>query len=364
MKIFQIISSLGNGGAEKLLIELSNELKNNGHEVIIVSLKNTSKEMIFLKNIDPKIKIITLNKNKGFSIKTYYNLLKNILLYKPSIIHFHLDSTFKYIFPFTLFYKKIKFVYTIHSKLSNNNQKKFNTLNKYFSWVKNITYICITKNILEDFSANFKKLKFKKVENGISLLKKSEEINKTKKEIESYKKNHKTKVGIIVGKVVPVKNYKLLIDSMEKLKNENFICIVIGNTEVISQKYFDGINKNNTGNVHFIGVKKNVVDYLLVSDVFLMTSLNEGLPISALEALSHGKPIITTPAGGMKDLIQNDSNGFITKGFETNEYYETIKIFLNSNEEKIEMIRAENLRKFEENFTIKHCFSKYIKIYN
>lgn len=363
MKIIQIISSLGNGGAEKFLVELSNELIKNNNDVTIISFKDLKDDMIFLKNINSKNKLITLNKKNGFSLILYFQLIKQIIYEKPNTIHFHLDSTFKYIFPLTFIFQKKQFIYTIHSKFSNNNSKKFKKINKLFFWKKNIKYVCISESIKNDFNEHFKKLNFHKIENGIKELAKIDTNEHIQNELNQLKYNNETRIAIVVGKVVPVKNYKLLIESFNKLKNENIICIVIGNTTSISIDYFNEINKKNSGNVHFLGLKSNVNDYLNLSDVFLMTSLNEGLPISALEALSIGKPIITTPAGGMVDLIQEKENGFITSGFESDEYSETILKYLNIDNKEVENIKNNNHNKFINNYTIAISCKSYYNLY-
>lgn len=56
------------------------------------------------------------------------------------------------------------------------------------------------------------------------------------------------------------------------------------------------------------GEKK--IELLNICDVFILPSYIEGLPISILEALSYGKPVITTPVGGIPEVV-NDQNGFL-----------------------------------------------------
>lgn len=361
MKIVQIISSLGNGGAEKFVIELSNELHRKKHYVRIISFKKTTKDMFFVEKIHPNIDITELNKNKGFSFKIFINLFSFILKYNPDQIHFHLDSTFLYIFPLTFIFRKKKFTYTIHSKLSKSNRKKFEILNKLFFMKKNIEYVCISKSIKQDFSKHFPRLKFNVVVNGINNLSKTENFNQNLDLVNSLKINHKTKVCLVVGKVVPVKNYLLLLSAFSKLKEQNVICIIIGNN---STEYYEKINKYKPNNVFFVGPKSDVSDFLILSDAFLMSSLNEGLPISALEAMYYSKPVITTPAGGMIDLIENKVNGFITKTFEVNEFVSTIKKFLLLDKANIDLIKKNNINKIKNSYTIEICCENYLKIFN
>ncbi len=63
--------------------------------------------------------------------------------------------------------------------------------------------------------------------------------------------------------------------------------------------------------VHFPGSVSNVEDYLALGDIYIQASHREGLPLSTVEGMASGLPVITTDVGGMKNLI--DNNGFLLK---------------------------------------------------
>jgi hypothetical protein len=79
MKIIQILPSLHMGGGEKFAIDLSNELINNNQEVIICVLSSIDKKLNLYKNIDKRIKVISLNKKRSFDIVTFFTLFKLII---------------------------------------------------------------------------------------------------------------------------------------------------------------------------------------------------------------------------------------------------------------------------------------------
>ena len=72
----------------------------------------------------------------------------------------------------------------------------------------------------------------------------------------------------------------------------------------------DLIKTNNIKNVFLLGNKKNVFDYLIASDIYLTSSLYEGLPIAVLEAMSIDS-IIASDVVGNKDTVKHNYSGFL-----------------------------------------------------
>ena len=112
-----------------------------------------------------------------------------------------------------------------------------------------------------------------------------------------------------------------------------------------------------------LGVKTNIADYLSLSDALICSSSMEGLPLVILEALSLGKPIVTTPAGAIGEIIVNNENGFVTKDFSKEALIEQIACFIQSSDDSKIKIRENNIKKFNANYTIGICAQKYLKIY-
>jgi L-malate glycosyltransferase len=63
--------------------------------------------------------------------------------------------------------------------------------------------------------------------------------------------------------------------------------------------------------VHFVGLQTEVRPYLAAFDLYMMSSIYEGLPIAMLEAMSSGCPVISTDAGGIKEVIRNEQDGLL-----------------------------------------------------
>ena len=79
MKIFQVIPNLGSGGAERFVVDLSNELAQQGHDVTLLTLYDLVGTHGFYKDeIDGKVRVVSFHKSLGLSIR---NIIKGSSIY-------------------------------------------------------------------------------------------------------------------------------------------------------------------------------------------------------------------------------------------------------------------------------------------
>ncbi|MFW5794630.1 MAG: glycosyltransferase family 4 protein [Bacillota bacterium] len=91
------------------------------------------------------------------------------------------------------------------------------------------------------------------------------------------------------------------------------------------------ILKNLPGNIIFLGKRNDVKEILSLSDIFILPSYyREGVPRSILEALSMGKPIITTDMPGCKETVVHKQNGFIIKPQNKEAIIESVMYFIDN----------------------------------
>ncbi|HYI74509.1 MAG TPA: glycosyltransferase, partial [Gaiellaceae bacterium] len=64
---------------------------------------------------------------------------------------------------------------------------------------------------------------------------------------------------------------------------------------------------------YFVGYQSDVAGYYRLFDAFLLPSLNEGTPVSAIEALASGTPVVATRVGGVPDVVTDGVDGFLVE---------------------------------------------------
>ncbi len=115
-------------------------------------------------------------------------------------------------------------------------------------------------------------------------------------------------------------------------------------------------------NVHLLGVKSNMQEILCSSDVFLLNSTLEGMPLVLLEAMSCGLPVVTTPAGGIPELVRPGKDGIVTKGFDSEEFAQAVIEILDDDSLRSKIGQA-GRKRVEESFSADKIVRKYEAVF-
>lgn len=116
---------------------------------------------------------------------------------------------------------------------------------------------------------------------------------------------------ISMGDLIERKNYSAAIRAIAETNKNNIHYIICGEgpmkQELISLANELGITKQ----IHFLGFRSDIIELLRISDLFLFTSFQEGLPRSLMEAMASGLPVVASKIRGNVDLINDGINGYL-----------------------------------------------------
>ncbi len=235
-----------------------------------------------------------------------YNIIRKE---RPDIIHTHtakagaLGRLAAIIYNFFTAHKKVKIVHTFHGHI----------LEGYFSKSKTRLFIIIER-ILAHFSDKVitlsESIKKELISFGIADLNKIEVIplGFELDEFLHLLPKEATDVNIgIVGRLVPVKNHRLFLDAAGLVIKDNVDIKlrfkIIGDGESRIELEEHAFNLGITERVDFLGWQKNMYEVYSSLDIVALTSINEGTPVSIIESLASGRPIVATDVGGVRDLL-------------------------------------------------------------
>jgi glycosyltransferase involved in cell wall biosynthesis len=113
-------------------------------------------------------------------------------------------------------------------------------------------------------------------------------------------------VGII-GRLAPVKNHRMLFEAVKTLKEQGeghaFKFFVVGDGELRAALTREAAALGTEKSVLFTGWQKEMPEVYRNLDAVVLTSLNEGTPVSLIEAMAAARPVIATDVGGVRDLM-------------------------------------------------------------
>lgn len=366
MKIIEVITFLGSGGAERFMVDLSNELSKE-NEVFLFTILDDKKDVevrnFYRFAIDSKVHYINLGLPNGLSFRSQTAVIKAINRIKPDVIHFHMIPTVKYCaMACALLSFKYKMYLTIHNDLHNGYDKGFaKAIFKTLSYLKRLKLVCLSGKNYNDFSSYYPHAQIKCIVNGRSPIIPTNQFDLVKNEVLSYRTNSESIVFLHIARCNKQKNQHLLIDAFNQLCIDYNIDLVVIGDGFDSKEGKELVSKSNREHIRFLGTRKNISDYILNADIFCLSSDYEGMPITLLEASLAGMPAVCTPVCGAVDLIKNGVNGYLSKDHSLKEY----KAALIKAIENFDCIKS-NAMKMKDNspYTISECAKKYIEYFN
>ncbi len=132
-------------------------------------------------------------------------------------------------------------------------------------------------------------------------------------------------VILSVGELNENKNQKVIIEAIAKLKDPSIHYILCGKGDQIEN--LEKLSKEHglEGNIHFLGYRKDVSAIYSSADVYVMPSYREGLPVSSLEAMYSGLPLVTSNIRGLVDVMQDGVTGYMCRPNDAEGFAASIK---------------------------------------
>lgn len=360
MKIIQIIPHLGSGGAERFVVDLSNELIRLGHKVVLLTFYDLEGKYGFYKNdISRSVKQISLHKSIGFSIKFIWQVINIVRCEKPDIIHSHVNSLQYTILPQIFMAKG---VHTVHNEAHLEASGKMEVeLRKFVFKYNLIQPVTISPESHDSFLAFYGKDAIL-INNGRAVDSTIAVSNEVRNEMSSFKKSERTRVIIQLARFQSQKNIPMMARVANRLYSEgyDFALLFIGSTE--NKPIVDEVKSLMPPCAHILGERNNPLEYLKEADAFALSSLFEGMPISLLEALAVGAIPVCTPVGGIPNVVTDGDNGFLSLDNTENSYYEAMKRFLETDMKSLNSM-SEKAKKSFAPFSMVECAGKYLQLY-
>ena len=367
-KILFIINSLKCGGAEKMLKDIFNNIDLSKYELYLLVF---NKHRINLKDFPTGIHFIQTLKF-GCRINHYFELLlkhmglvDSYYMYKiQKAVPFKFDTIVSFLegFPVRahcyLLDKAENHVSFIHTDLSSYKASSYQFEDEdgkrqadAYQLMDKLVFV--SHNIKDAFIRVYPQVTTQK-----EVLVNFIDTNKIRSLSCEGDFEWKEFTVVSVGRIVPIKGFDLLLDIAQKVK-ESSLNIKIrvvgdGSERVKLQRELD--RRKLSDILIFEGFSSNPYPYMRSADVFISTSLAEGLPLAMAEAMSLSKPIISTKTAGAVELLGDGSGILVDRNADL--FFMNICDLLNSEQLRVKYAKKsfEKSKMFDKNQYMKQLY--------
>ncbi len=318
INILYVIWSLGLGGAEQVVKSLVKGLNKAKFRPFICCLNDEGRFADELKA--QGIQVFALNKKRGIDFSVVPKLVKIIKENNINVVHTHLWGA-------NLWGRlaaneaHIPVVVTEHNVDVWKNPIHF--VIDRFLFRKTDCFVAVSEMVRGFYSQKLgvTREKIEVVYNGVEI-----KVPQCPCAPVPQQKNIKNELGInddekviaVIGRLVPQKGIEFFLNAMKGVFNHRpstidnrLKILIVGEGPLLNNLKLKVKNEKLEDKVEFLGFRKDIPEILSITDILVLPSSREGLPMILLEAMAAGVIVVATRVGGTPELLQDGFNGFL-----------------------------------------------------
>jgi glycosyltransferase involved in cell wall biosynthesis len=306
--IVVLINNLGVGGAERLVVDDSNELFRRGIEMRLILLSKTPQSNLEHDLLIPPEWIIRYPVHSIFDIKNIIGLssifrdLKAIRV----ITHLWFANTIGRLAAFMAQVNVvIAFEHNVYDTVKTKKQFIIDWILQYCS-----TYIvAVSEAVRQSLLAHhIKDRKIRVIPNALPLAKYQ---SATPTSLQEYTKNREETVFIFIGRLIHQKAVDVLIQAFQDVERAHLL--IVGDGPLRETLMAQAQNLKIADRISFLGIRKDIPGLLAASNVFVLPSRFEGFGIVGIEAMATGLPLVLSDFEAAKTFATPGENAIIVQ---------------------------------------------------
>ncbi len=352
MKIVHVVYSLEMGGAEILVVQLCRVQRSNGHDVSVCVYTGLGPLLEVLRAEGFQIHVI----GEGPVARTAIRFFRVFHKMQPDVVHCHNPAPTLQAAAAARLAGVETIVSTRHSLVAppfdTRAEVTYNVISLFCDWV---VAICdaTRENLRKTPFAQRNRIT--RVYNGVDGL------------VVSTPEDRPEKSGftlLFVGRLAEIKDLPTMVKAVALAipRVPGLQLWIVGHG--IMREPLEALTHELgiADNVTFWGERLDVARFFSAADVFTMSSVSEGLPMSLLQAMSVGLPALVTNVGGMAEVVRNAHCGLYTPVGDSSAMADAI-VELASNPGRRDVFACNAKTAYEEHFTLEHMEEAYMALY-
>lgn len=357
MRVLQLIDSLHSGGAERVAVNIANALSNKIDKSFLCT---TREEGLLISSLDPHVGYLFLKKRSIIDLRAVRALNKFINTQKIDIIHAHSTSFFLAII-IKLLNKRVKVIWHDHYGNSEFLQKRKSLPIKLCS--KHFDFIFSVNKNLKNWAINYLKTE------NILYLPNFAVLNNVNPQTKLL--GYKGKRIVCLANLREQKDHFTLIRAFKKvlIKHQDWSLHLVGRDfhddySIKLKKELESIKSEKS--IFLYGSRPDIQNILSQSEIGLLSSKSEGLPLAILEYGLSKLPVIATKVGECASIIENDSFGILVNPKNVQELSKAMSYLIENKNERLNKSKVLNkkiLEEYSQDVVVNTVLNIYKKIY-
>ena len=338
MKILRIIARLNVGGPARHVVWLTEGLKDGYETVLVAGVVPQGEDDMSYVAAASGIQPLTLPQmSREISVKdavTIWKLFRLMRRERPDIVHTHTAKAGTVGRLAGMMYRALpgktrgcRFVHTYHGHVFHSYYGKFKTslflaIERFLARFATDRIVVISQQQRREINEVFRvgrREQFAVIPLGIDLgVYASWQNRRAPLRGELNLNDQEVLIGI-VGRVTEIKNHRLFLEAaarLKKISDRKVRFAIIGDGNLLSDLKEQATSLGLENDVSFLGTRNDPEEFYPALDILALTSLNEGTPLTLIEAMANGRPVIATAVGGVIDLLgtpvasDEEANGY------------------------------------------------------
>jgi glycosyltransferase involved in cell wall biosynthesis len=311
--ILHTIDTTGPGGAETVFVNLASKIdRERFRSVVAINGPGWVQDELRRRGLSPYV--LNAGKNTSFDVSYLRQLMSIVCRERIDLIHSHLFGSNVYSSIAGLLCG-VPAVSTFHGAVDVDSRDRLRSLKFALINAGSCKAVFVSdhlrRNILS--GARLALERTARIYNGIDLARQAPG-RETAIRRELGLRDEDVLVGA-VGNLRPAKGYHILLQAAALLaaQDERFKIVIAGHgsgklhEQLLALRARLGLQHR----VFFLGFRADVVEFLRNLDIFVLSSITEGLSISTIEALACGLPVVVTRSGGPEEIVRHEDNGLL-----------------------------------------------------
>lgn len=314
MRILQVISTIATGGAERVVAHLTRHLARAGHAVAVVSMHDPEGLSVERELLDAGAAVYLLGQRPGLDPRMIPRCARAVRGFRPDLVHTHL-SVLKYLLPGWALSARPPIVHTLHNLAERETGRAERAL-QGLAFRAGVVPVAIGDAVAESVRRVYGREPGATIPNGIPVADYAPAPGARERARAALALPPGAPAFVSVGRLMAQKDHALLLRAFasERLRAAGARLLLAGDGELRADLERQAADLGLGDRVRFLGRRGDVAEVLAAADVFALASRWEGNPLTVMEAMAAGRPVVATAVGCLPELVPPAAGRLVPAG--------------------------------------------------